>query len=884
MPAAVFLFTDIEGSTRLWADHPDEMALALARHDDLMDAAVRRADGHIFKHSGDGICAVFPSVSQAVRAAADAQRGLATQDGGPLGRLRVRMAVHAGEAEQRGDDWFGPTLNRTARLMGIGHGRQVLLSAAAHELVSDGLPEFRFADLGPHRLRDLTRPEHVWQLVGDGLQRSFPPLRSFDGIRGQLPSYLTSFVGRGAEMASVSAELLAAPLVTLVGPGGVGKSRLATQLGAALIDKFPDGAWMFELAGLSHADALEASMLATLGRSGTSATNPREELFDTVRSWRALLIVDNCEHLLRVAADLVRSLLAVGPDLTVLATSREPLQIEGEHVIALGPLTVAGDAVELFVERARSRRQSFDADANRDAMVRICEHLDGMPLAIELAAARTVAMTPIELERRLDQRFRLLADRAGEADRHGSLRRVVEWSYDLLDQERKAFFVRLSVFAGSFDEQAAHVVCGDEDELATIEMLEDLVNKSLVVATPLGERTSYRLLETMRQYGASLLSAQARAELEERHGDYFADLAERSWDGMRGADSQAWLDLLDDQFDDVRAACERALFEQRADRAVQITGGLFMYNHTRRLPEIYGWLERALDMPGAREERLARHARLHWAYGVYMDRRLEEAGEMARAVIGEGSEGSDTLEPLALVVLSGVAGNSNRVDEAAELAIAAVERALAMGPAYDYDRAEAMWNLCTIAFSAGAPDATLAGELLALARGLGNARAIAGGLLQSGLAEADAARGGELLAQARDLTARTRDTYRYALATLWLGLLDANRSPQKAIELIPELVRHVRATGQRLLVFQLRALTIPLSVLGRHEAVAVLHGSSNVMTIRPELVAEAVARAQEALGEERYGELLQRGKKFSPGEVEDYLLGLVSTDDERALT
>jgi predicted ATPase len=728
----------------------------------------------------------------------------------------------------------------------------------------------------PHRLRDLTRPEHVWQLVADGLRRSFPPLRSFDGFRGQLPSYLTSFVGRGAELDSVSAELLATPLVTLVGPGGVGKSRLATQLGAALIDKYPDGAWMFELAGLNRADALEASMLATLGRSGTSATSPRQDLFDTVRNWRALLIVDNCEHLLRAAADLVRGLLAAGPDLTVLATSREPLRVDGERVILLGPLPVAGDALQLFVERARSRRQSFDADANRGAMLRICEHLDGMPLAIELAAARTVAMTPTELERRLDQRFRLLDDRAGNSHRHGSLRRVVEWSYDLLDQECKAFLVRLSAFAGSFDEQAAHRICGGEDELATIEMLEDLVNKSLVVATALGERTSYRLLETMRQFGMGLVSAEARTRLQERHGDYFADLAERSWDGMRGGDSQAWLELLDNEFDDIRAACERALMDRNAERAIRITGGLFMYNHTRRLPEIYAWLEQALDVPGAAEVGLVRHARLHWAYGVYMDGRLEEADRMVRAVITSRGEGVDPLEPLALVVQSGVAGNSNRVDESVELATAAVARALAMGPAHEYDRAEALWNLCTIANVFGAPDGGLAAELLGLARRLGNARAIAGGLIQRGVAETDAARALELLAQARDLTSRTRDTYRYAVATLWFGILDASRSPHRAIELIPELIRHVRNTGQRLLVFQMRDLTIPLSMLGHHDAVAVLDGSSNLISVRPTLAAAAVARAREELGDERYGELFDRGKRFSATDLEDYYLELAT--------
>jgi hypothetical protein len=266
-----------------------------------------------------------------------------------------------------------------------------------------------------------------------------------------------------------------------------------------------------------------------------------------------------------------------------------------------------------------------------------------------------------------------------------------------------------------------------------------------------------------------------------------------------------------------------------------------------------------------------------------MDRRLEEADGMVRAVMAECDAGDDALEPLALFLLSGVAGNSNRLDEAAQLSIAAVERGLAMGPAYDYDRAEAMWNLCTVAFVAGRPDATLAGELLALARRLGNARAIAGGLLQSGLAEPDFTRGVDLLAQARDLTARTRDTYRYAVATLWLGILDASRSPHKAMELIPELIGHVRATGQRLLVFQLRDFTIPLSILGRHDAVAVLDGSSNVISVRPALVTAAVARARQALGDQQYTELFERGKTFAPADVEEYLLGLVSADDERAL-
>jgi hypothetical protein len=417
------------------------------------------------KHTGDGLAAVFLSVSAAVGAAA-AQRGLAAQDWGEVGAVRVRMAIHAGGAERRDGDWFGPVVNRAARLMGIGYGGQVLLSGAAHELVSDEvLVGLWFVDLGLHRLRDLARSERVWQLVGEGLARSFPPLRSFEGARGQLPAQTTSFVGRLAELDQVGAELVSARLVTLVGPGGVGKTRLAAQVGARVVDKFPDGVWMFELAGLDRPDGLEQSMLATLGRSNLSVRDARQELLEMTGSWRALLIMDNCEHLLRAVAELVGDVLAGGAELTVLATSREPLHARGERVLPVAPLAVADEAVALFVDRAVAVRPSFEADGpSHEAVLRICQRLDGVPLAIELAAARMVAMTPAEIDGRLDQRFRLLSERSREGDRHGSLQRVVDWSYDLLDDEARQLFCRLSVFSGAFDAEAAHVVCGGDDE------------------------------------------------------------------------------------------------------------------------------------------------------------------------------------------------------------------------------------------------------------------------------------------------------------------------------------------------------------------------------------------------------------------------------------
>ena len=321
----VFLFTDVEGSTRLWSVHPNDMGAVLARHDELMQAVVSAAGGVVFKNTGDGMCAVFSSPHEALRAAVAGQRALAGADWGPVGQLRARMAVHAGEAQERDGDWFGPALNRSARLMTIGYGGQILVSGSVYELVCDGLDAgLSLIDLGTHRLRDLARAEHVWQLVGDGLQRSFGPLRSLDGTRGRLPGHLDSFVGREDELAVVVAELKRSRLVTLVGSGGMGKSRLAAHVGAELLDVFADGVWMFELAAVANADGLAASMIATLGLSGAPDASARDVLLERLRSERALLIIDNCEHLLEPIARLVGEMLEAGSGVAVLATSREP--------------------------------------------------------------------------------------------------------------------------------------------------------------------------------------------------------------------------------------------------------------------------------------------------------------------------------------------------------------------------------------------------------------------------------------------------------------------------------------------------------------------------------------------------------------------------------
>jgi predicted ATPase len=851
----------------------------LIRHDDMIIGAVGAAGGHIFKHTGDGVCAVFSSAPEAVAAAVSAQQSLAGADWGGIGPVRVRMAIHAGDAEPRGDDWSGPALNRTARIMSLAHGGQVLISSSAYELASDALDaDIAVADLGTHSLRGLTRPEHVWQLTGEGLERNFPPLRSLHGSVGALPRHLTSFVGRAAECELVTNRLRQARLVTLVGPGGVGKSRLAAEVGASLVDKFPDGVWMFEFAGIAMEDGLESLMTATIGLSGGTSSPPRDALLKVVGKWRALFIVDNCEHLLRDAAELVECLLGAGPDLVILATSRERLHVAGEHVLTLKPLSadVSGAAIELFTDRASALHATSGTDFDIDAIARLCQRLDGMPLAIELAAARTVAMTPTEIERRLDQRFRLLTQTGATNERHGSLQAVLDWSYDLLTSDSRRFFTRLSVFAASFDAAAAHAVAWPDDEFTTLDMLEDLVAKSLLTATAHRDRTSYRMLETMRQYGGQRLSEAEARELMTLHADHFATLAEAAWDGCRGPESQHWLDLIDEELDDVRAAFERSVAAENTDDAMRIAAGLFMYNLTRRLQNIFGWVDDALPLPGASAHRLQRQARLHRAYGMFMRGELAAAERETEAVL-DGLDRDDALRPTALAQLARVLGNSGRLLECRALAEENVAEAERMGPAFDYDHAEGIWILCSIALLTGSPDHPRALRLLTLAHELGNVTAIAGGLIQAGAADPDPSHGALLLIDARDLTARSRDSYRNGLARMWLGALQAELDPAAALGAIRDAVDHARRTGQGLLVLQMpRCYFGALSAFGRHEAIATLDGASLNMAIHPDVAATAVTQARMVLGDVRYDSLFQQGTTMTVDDIAALLLAEVA--------
>ena len=521
-----FLFTDIEGSTHLWDSHPDAMRQALERHDALLRSAIDANDGYVFSTGGDGIGAAFARAGDAVAAAVDAQQALGAElwpDGAPL---RVRMGLHTGETSERDGDYFGTAVNRAARLMATAHGGQVVCSRATADLAA-GAADFH--SLGEHRLRDLAAAEQVFQ-IGEG---RFPPLRSVDVVPTNLPTTRTELVGRSEDVATLATTTARERLVTLTGVGGVGKTRLALAVAASVAPDYPDGCWLVDLAPV--ADGAEVAVAtATAVRAPVTAA---AALVTYLADRRMLVIIDNCEHVISDVADLVDAVLVGDPDIHLLATSREPLGLDGEVVRRVDSLgtaapdasvedALAAPAVRLFVERAAAVTDRFALDpATVGPVVEICRRLDGIPLAIELAAARTGSMPAAEIARRLDERFRLLSGGSRRAqERHRTLAATVSWSHDLLSEDDRCVFRRLAVFPASFTLDAAEQVVSDEThQLDVIDSLAGLVDRSLVQFDP--DRGRYRLLETLRQYAADRLAeAGETEEVRERHARHFLGL------------------------------------------------------------------------------------------------------------------------------------------------------------------------------------------------------------------------------------------------------------------------------------------------------------------------------------------------------------------------
>ena len=559
-----FLFTDIEGSTRRWESDADAMRVALDAHNKVLREAVEANAGLVFNYTGDGMCAVFASPRSAVDAAVAAQRVL---------ELPVRMGIATGEAELRGDDYFGTVLNRTARVMAAGHGGQILLDGATAGLLTG----VDLMSLGPRRLRDIARPVDMFQVQAVGLRADFPPLKTVDSTPGNLKSQPTSFVGRELAVVELETAVKANRLVTLTGVGGVGKTRLALEVAARLKSDFPDGVWVIELAPVGDPSAVPEATAAILGITPQAGLRLSDSIAAVMEGRSRLLVFDNCEHLLDAAADLIETIIERSSTVRILATSREGLGVADEQLWPVPALDVnAGvdsEAATLFAERAQhvAPELALNVAESAGAVVEICRRLDGIPLAIELAASRMLSMTVTELRNRLDDRFRLLVGSRRGLERHQTLRHAVQWSYDLLDDTEKVVLNRCSVFAGGFDLSSACAVTGADDEIATLDLLDALIRKSLLVADRSSVRTRFSMLETIRQFAEEQLAASGEAdELRTAHARHFAGLEAdvlALWNSRRQRESYDWFTL---ELANLRAAFRWAADHEDLDCASAI--------------------------------------------------------------------------------------------------------------------------------------------------------------------------------------------------------------------------------------------------------------------------------------------------------------------------
>lgn len=569
------LFTDIEGSTVRWEERRDAMADALRRHDDLLRAAVEKNGGYVFKTVGDAVYAVFWRASDALSAASDGQLALREQDWSKLGDLKVRMALHSGATDERDGDYFGPVVNRIARLLGAAYGGQIVVSGATALLLRGMLPErMELLDLGEHRLKDLTDPEHVWQLVAPGLADMFPPLRSLGSMPNNLPRQLTPLVGRDEAVREIKALIETSPLVTVVGTGGVGKTRVALQVAAELIDGSSDGVWFVELAALSDPKLTAPAISAALGIPERPDRQPLETLLHHIKNKRLLLVLDNCEHVIEEAARVAGAVLQASPEVRLLATSREPLRIFGESVYAMPPLAVPAVALSgedvlaygapaLFVERAHAVDTQFELTAdNASLVIEIVRRLDGLPLAIELAAARMKMLRIEDLAKRLDRKLAILTSgNRGVATRQQTMRAAIEWSYELLSEDEKSFFRAFSIFVGrvSLDAIARTASHVGIDDLAALELLTSLVDKSLIGVETDGDKR-YRMLESTREFASAELDARGEyAAIARAHALAFLELAEELETAWTTTPEEQWRHRARAHLGNWRAALEWSL-------------------------------------------------------------------------------------------------------------------------------------------------------------------------------------------------------------------------------------------------------------------------------------------------------------------------------------
>lgn len=594
-----FLFTDIEGSTLLWDAHPDAMRAALARHDTIVRDAIGMSNGFVFSTGGDGFAAAFQRAGDAVAAAVAAQRSLRSEVWPDATRLKVRMGLHTGEAQERDGDYFGPPVNRASRVMAAAHGGQIVLSSGTAGILGHG-PDIELVDLGEHRLKGIVEPMRMYRVRAAGLAIDDRPPLSTREIPGNLSRPLTDWIGSVAMLRERAADLLMRRLVTLTGTGGVGKTRTAIEVAWLIADEFPGGVWFHDLAPVADPDSVATAIASTLKVAPQPGASTIEAIVDWLRGRRLLMILDNCEHVMAPVAELVTAIAARCDTVTVLATSREPLGVAGERVVPV-PSLAGGDAVALFRERAGAADAGLVFAPGDEAVIAtICERLDGIPLAIELAAARVRSAAPTELLARITDRFRLLRGSGrGGLERHQTLRATVAWSYQLLKDAEQALFDRLSVCAGTFDAAAAESIAADGvvDQLDVIDLLDSLVDKSMLIAERQPDGTRYRLLETLRQYGEEKLTDRGETALvRDRHLIHYVTMAERAypiWLSARQLDADA---IFDREWDNLRAAHDWALTSGDQAVAERLVVLVSPHAQTQLRTEVGAWAERTLAL------------------------------------------------------------------------------------------------------------------------------------------------------------------------------------------------------------------------------------------------------------------------------------------------
>jgi predicted ATPase/class 3 adenylate cyclase len=679
------LFSDIEGSSLLWESQPNHMSAALQRHEELLTTAFADSGGHVFKTVGDAFCVAYSRASQALIAAAAIQQAMDSEQWPADLTLRVRIGLHSGECEERGGDYFGPAVNRVARLMSAGHGGQILLSTATAELIRDALPPgTRLRDLGEHRLKDLKRPEHVFQLDLPGLPVTFPALRTLDSPEVMtnlpaLPRQINSFVGRELELATVKEHVEEHRCVTLVGAGGAGKTRLALELAADLLDGSGDGVWFVELAGLEDPELVVATVAAQLGTREEPGQAILATMLEAIKRRRMLIVLDNCEHLTEACHDLINTLLKSSERIHVLSTSRTPIGTDQEVVFRVPSLTVPPpdtddpdtlmtfESIQLFIDRAQRFERSFTLDGANGALVaEICRGLDGIPLAIELAAARLKAVGLQEIHDRLDERFKLLSSSGEEVPRHQTLRAMVDWSYDHLEDAERLVLFRISEFMGGFTMDAAEDVCRDlpDTDRNSLELVTSLCDQSLVQMDSLDHSVRFRLLETIRQYANEKLTERGASEkfaAQDAHARYFLELAEKAAPQLAGGEQRLWLERLQLEQSNLRVAFAHLLsVGARHEQALRLGIALRWYWYVRgHWLEGSEFLRRSLELPGAHARRdlrasaLCSAGLLDWRRADYAEaeHHIEQAAALART-LNDPALLADTLSAQGLIAFS----------------------------------------------------------------------------------------------------------------------------------------------------------------------------------------------------------------------------------------